>query len=215
MTHSLHQRRWWTLTLVSTIVACDGSNLASPALATESRQSSAVIPDAPSTGGLLELAVADPKGDNSSPFDVRTMTLLFDNVSGAFSITLQTDPSAPFPTGGLIRTNINLYNPARSSFFQCDIGDFTLTESTQTLVLVGTSSLLTTWAPGDNVYTNSLKGTPTPPGSSEYHSSAIWNFDITSGPQLEDQIAFSNEAKPAKVARSKTTTVVSQGLACS
>jgi len=205
--------RWWTLVLVSVVAACESPRIASPH-ATVSRASAAVTPYAPPTGGFLEFDVADPKGDNTGPIDIRDMNFVFDNVSGAFSITLQADPTAPFATGGSIRININLYNPAKSSYFHCNPTDFTLDAATQTVILVGSSSQITTWEAGDQVYTNSLKGTPNPPGTSLFRSQVVWNFDINSSTQLEDVIAYSNLAKPAKVARSKTSTLETQGLTC-
>jgi len=205
-------RRRWTLVLVSVVAACEAPSLATPSITGSSHPSSAVIPNAPPSGGPLELDVTDPKGDNTGPIDVRAMAFVFDN-TGAFNITLQADASAPFATGGSIRININLYNPAKSSFFHCNPVDFTLAADTRTVVLTGSSSELTSWASGDLVYTNSLAGTPNPPNVSEYRSSVIWNFDITATTELEDVIALKDLAKPVKVVRSKAT-LGSQGLTC-
>jgi hypothetical protein len=200
------------LVLAFVVAGCDASSLATPPTAGSSQPSSAVIPSAPPTGGPLELDVTDPNGDNTGPIDVRSMTFVFDN-TGAFNITLQADASAPFATGGSIRININLYNPAKSSYFHCNPVDFSLSADTRTVVLTGSSSELTSWASGDLVYTNSLAGTPNPPNVSEYRSQVVWNFDINATTQLEDVIAFKDLSKPVKVVRSKAT-LGSQGLAC-
>lgn len=78
--------------------------------------------------------------------------------------------------------------------------EFTLNAATQTVVLVGSSSELMTWEAGDQVYTNSLKGTPNPPNVSVYRSQVVWDFDVTATTEQEDVLAYSNLAKPAKLA---------------
>ncbi len=207
-------RRWWMLALVSTVAACDSPNLASPPVASALHGSNAVTPNAPSKAGLLEFSVSDPRGDNTGPIDVRSMNFVFDNTSGAFSVTLQAYPSGPFATGGSIHININLYNPAKSSFFHCNPVDFALDAATRTLVLTGTSSEVTTWASGDLIYPVSAPGTPLPPNVSEYQSAVVWNFDITMPNRFVDAIANSDPSVPAKIVRSRSGSVASQGLAC-
>jgi hypothetical protein len=75
------------------------------------------------------------------------------------------------------------------------LNDFDLTSPTDSILLIGRAGELTTWQIGDQVYTNSLAGTPNPPGVSLFRSAV--GID---GGFSEDVIAFADLAQPATVA---------------
>jgi hypothetical protein len=144
---------------------------------------------------LLEISVQDPVGDNTGPIDVTDMLMTWDPGTGDYEITIQTDAANPFI--GDFRININLFNVVDPSFFQDTFNDFLLNAPVHTLILTGNSSILQGWEIGDDVFTNSLGGTPNPPGSSLFRTS------VTSRPfgflTNEDFIAFADNTQPAVV----------------
>lgn len=143
----------------------------------------------------LQITVNDPAGDNTGPIDALEMTLLFDDISGAYEISLKASDSAPFLGDFLV--NVNLFNVDAGSFFGDTANDYSLSMPTTVLILTGTSPPLTSWSVGDRVYTNSLFGTPNPPGSSLYRtsvSSVPHGFLIN-----EDYVAFADPTMPAMV----------------
>ena len=150
----------------------------------------------------LEIAVSDPVGDNTGPIDVTQMSMTWDAGTGDYEITLTSDPAHPFD--GAFRININLFNVDDPSAFNDTGNDFVLAASTDALVLTGSASVLTRWDVGDDVHTNSLGGTPNPPGTSLFRSS------VTTPPFAfltnEDVIAYADVTRPA-VVRPATLTV--------
>ena len=141
------------------------------------------------------ITVDDPLGDNTGLTDVRSMELLFDPSTGDYTLTLTADPLAPFQ--GTFRINVNLYNPAAGTFFSRTGVDYTLTTPQSVVVLQGASPALTAWVAGQQVFTNSLAGTPNPPGSTLYRSSVSHvPFGFLTN---EDVIAFADLSVPAIV----------------
>jgi hypothetical protein len=170
--------------------ACSGDSALSP-LAVDGASAVMVA----QTRHLLQLIVKDPIGDNTGPIDVTEMVMRFDTLSGDYQIDVFASASAPF--AGDFRINVNLFNAGRALFFQDAFNDFSLGSGVQRLRLTGNSQALRTWAVGDAVYTNSLAGTPNPPGASLYRTA------VTSVPFTyltnEDYVAFANAATPAVV----------------
>ena len=143
----------------------------------------------------VQVLVADPARDNSGPIDVLEMVLRFDSVSGAYQVDLTASSTAPF--SGDFRININLFNIDAGSLFQVVVNDYSLSSPRTTITLTGVSPALTDWTVGDRVHTNSLFGTPDPPGSTLYRTSVMsvpfgWLAN-------EDYVAFPNGAQPAVV----------------
>jgi len=154
----------------------------------------------------IELSLDDPVEDNTGPIDVLNMTMLFDNGTGVYVIHLFASPSAPFI--GSFRININLFNEDTGGFFQDAVNDYNLAAATTVLTLNGTDPGLTAWNIGDRVYTNSLFGTPNPPGISLFRSSLMsLPFSFLDN---EDYIAFAEPALPALV---QEATVATRDLA--
>ena len=146
-------------------------------------------------GYPVQVLVADPARDKSGPIDVLEMVLRFDSVSGAYQVDLTASPTAPF--SGDFRININLFNIDAGSLFQDVVNDYSLSSPRTTITLTGISPALTDWTVGDRVHTNSLFGTPDPPGSTLYRTSVMsvpfgW---LTN----EDYVAFATGAQPAVV----------------
>jgi hypothetical protein len=137
------------------------------------------------------ITVDDPMGDHTGLTDVRSMELRFDPASGDYTITLIADPLAMFQ--GSLRINVNLYNPEAGTFFTRTFVDLTFATPESVVVLQGTSPALTAWETGQEVYTNSLAGTPNPSGVTLFRSS-VWHLTIG-----EDVIAFSDLSVPAIV----------------
>jgi hypothetical protein len=144
---------------------------------------------------VLTVHVDDPLGDQSGPVDVATMDLDFDPATGEYSIFIRADDAAPF--SGEFRVNINLFNVDAPSVFSDVFNDYTLTSAQTELVLSGQSGVLMDWEVDDRVYTNSLAGTPNPPGTTLFRSgvSGIPVEFLTN----EDVIAFSDLSQPAVV----------------
>jgi hypothetical protein len=180
--------------------ACDTNSMTAPADTAPSITAAAVAARtvaAASAGSAfpLQIVVDDPLGDNTGPIDVTRMVLRFDGATGAYEIEINATPSAPFV--GDFKVNVNLFNFDAPSYFRDTNHNYSLTTATSTIVFAGTSSELSTWSPGDRVYTNSLDGGPNPPGVSLFRS------QVTSVPfgflTNEDYIAFADRAEPAIV----------------
>jgi hypothetical protein len=145
------------------------------------------------------VAVTDPINDRFGAdflIDVSRMDLTFDSGTGDYEIVVRTHPGFPF--SGVFRININLFNVDAGSFFSDAVNDFDLTSPTDSILLTGSAVELTTWQSGDQVYTNSLAGTPNPPGATLFRS-AVGSIDggfLTA----EDVIAFADLSEPALVA---------------
>jgi hypothetical protein len=146
-----------------------------------------------SYGAPLELTVEDPLGDNTGPTDVTGMTLRFDPQTGLYEVILSASAVQPFQ--GEFRVNINLFNPMRQSFFHDTMNDIRLATPTTTVRLTGYHRALRDWQPRDEVYTNSLGGTPNPAGSTLFRS-AVSHFPMGFLTN-EDVIAFADVAAPA------------------
>jgi hypothetical protein len=144
---------------------------------------------------LLELVVTDPVGDNTGASDILELRLRFDPESGAYEIEIQADAAHPFE--GEMRININLFNPAKSSFFSDTMNDLQLDTPTTLLRLAGHHPELRKWTSEDSVHTNSLGGTPNPPGASLYRSS-VTHFPMGFLTN-EDVIAFEDVRTPGVV----------------
>jgi hypothetical protein len=151
------------------------------------------------TTAKYTVSVIDPINDRYGAdflIDVSRMDLTFDPGSGNYEIVLRTHPGFPFI--GVFRININLFNVDAGSFFSDAVNDFDLTSPTDSILLTGSAAELTTWQSGDQVYTNSLAGTPNPPGATLFRS-AVGSIDggfLTA----EDVIAFADLSEPALVA---------------
>ena len=141
------------------------------------------------------ISVVDPLADHTGPVDVVGMVMDFDPLTGDYEIVLRSDSAAPFDSD--FRVNINLFNPDDQSVFRDTVNDFSLSEPTTTLNLVGTSDALKGWEIGDRVFTNSLAGTPNPPGTTLYRS-GVSGFPVEFLTN-EDVIAFSDLSQPAFV----------------
>jgi hypothetical protein len=143
------------------------------------------------------ISVVDPANDTygAFPIDVSQMDLVFDPANGDYQIVLRTYAGSPFL--GTFRININLFDVDAGIPFGDVLNDYDLASSTDSILLTGNAPQLATWQTGDRVYTNSLAGTPNPPGASLYRSSVS---APTSGfLDFEDVIAFADLAQPAIV----------------
>ncbi len=186
-------RRPSAIVSLAFVVGCQDETPVGPPLTdAAAATSSAPTPDLEPP---LSLTVVDPAGDHTGPIDVVRMEMGFDDGTGDYEISLTASAAAPFD--GDFRVNINLFNVDANSFFQDVVNDFTLASPTPTLVLAGTSSVLTSWGQGDRVHTNSLGGTPNPPGVSLFRSA------VSTPPSgfltNEDFIAFLDETVPAVI----------------
>ena len=141
------------------------------------------------------LCVVDPVGDNLGHVDLVKMVMTFDDTTGDYQVFLTADAAAPFV--GSFRVNLNLYNPDAPSLFQDVINDFNIAMPSTTLILQGNDPALTVWNTGDRVFTNSLDGTPNPPGTTLFRSSAgsFPRSFLTN----EDTLAFAKRPLPAIV----------------
>lgn len=119
---------------------------------------------APAQATLLSFSFDDPVGDQSGPpgafpgIDVTRLDFVFDDVSGAYQITLTATEEAPFLTS--FRVNVNLYNvdagpAAFPSFFTDNQNDFVLSLPQSTLTLGGVAPLLRFWNRGDRIASSS------------------------------------------------------------
>jgi hypothetical protein len=140
----------------------------------------------------LHIGVDDPIGDHGALIDVILMILRFDNLSGAYEIEITTSPNAPFI--GDFRINVNLFNVDAVSFFSDAVNDYSLTSPVTRIILTDTSSALLTWSAGDRIHTNSLAGTPNPPGGITQFACQV--FTIGAG---LDHITFRDLTVPAIV----------------
>ncbi len=156
---------------------------------------SALDPPASNGATLLTISVTDPIGDHTGAIDVTRMLMDFDPATGDYQIVLKADPANPFDAD--FRVNINLFNVDDPSFFSDAVNDFLLGTPTTGLILSGVSFALNGWEAGDQVFTNSLGGTPNPPGTSLFRS-AVGNFP-RSFLTNEDFIAFADRTQPATV----------------
>ena len=116
----------------------------------------------PIAAGNLYLYMEDPVGDNSGNIDVRNMSLVFDDQTGNYMLTVGATESKPFL--GNFRININLFNPdtgptsSNPSYFGDTFNDYNLATPTTELVLTGINANLTSWGIGDRVATTTLSG---------------------------------------------------------
>lgn len=150
------------------------------------------------------VSVTDPIDDRYGAdflIDVSKMDLTFDPRTGDYEIVVRTHTGFPF--SGVFRININLFNVDAGSFFSDALNDFDLVSPTDSILLTGTAGELTTWQVGDRVYTNSLAGTPNPPGSTLFRS-AVGSIDA-GFLSSEDVIAFADLAQPALVSAATLT----------
>jgi hypothetical protein len=147
-------------------------------------------PDGPDQ---LVLRIDDPVGDHTGRSDVTRMTMEIDAASGAYRIVIEADSAALFQDS--LRINVNLYNTDAGSFFSHTVDDRLVATPAAELVLEGFSSAVRSWRNGDRVYTNSLEGTPNPPGSTLFRSS-VTHFPMGFLTN-EDVIAFEDLARPA------------------
>ena len=183
-------RRSFAIVSLALVVGCQDETPVGPPLTdAAAATSSAPTPDLELP---LSLTVVDPAGDHTGPIDVVRMEMGFDDGTGDYEISLTASSAAPFD--GDFRVNINLRNADANSFFQDVVNDFTLSSSTTTLVLAGTSSVLTSWGQGDRVHTNNLGGTP--PGG--LFKSSVSSFPIGFLTN-KDVIAFLDETVPAVI----------------
>jgi hypothetical protein len=158
------------------------------------------LPITPGEGlppGAVERSVIvdDPRGDHTGLTDIRRMDLRFDASTGAYTLVLTADPDAMFQDS--IRINVNLYNPEAGTFFSRTMVDRRFDTPVSEVVLRGRSSELQAWQPGQEVFTNSLDGTPNPPGATLFRSSV--NHFPLGFLTNEDVITFENRATPAIV----------------
>lgn len=174
--------------VVRTIIAALVVTLPTLWVVASSQAQSAPVP--------LLITVDDPLGDNTGLIDVSSMTLLFDQASGAYEMTLTASAAAPFV--GPFRVNVNLFNVDADSFFQDAVNDYSLATPTTTLTLTGTSALLRSWSAGHRVFTNSLFGTPNPPNSTLFRTSVL-STPFTTFLTNEDYVAFAVATTPAIV----------------
>ncbi len=106
----------------------------------------------------LHVTWLDPTGDHSGAVDITSIRLDFDNATGAYTITVSSDPLAPFL--GDFRVNVNTLNmdigtaACAQSAFVDNVNDFSFATSTTEVVLSGTSSVLTFWDSGDQIAAN-------------------------------------------------------------
>ncbi len=151
--------------------------------------------EAPGYPGRSLLEVEDPLGDNTGPVDVRKMQLRWDQATGDYQITFFATGQAPFR--GAIRVNVNLFNVDDGSFFQDAVNDFDFATPQVRLTLTGTDPTLTGWDAGERVHTNSLGGTPNPPGTRLFRT-AVNGFPLEPLTN-EDFVAFADLTQPAVV----------------
>jgi hypothetical protein len=126
----------------------------------------------------LVLSSIDPVMDQSgaSP-DIIEMRFVFDNITGDYTIGLQTSNADPFQ--GSFRININLFNvdvgttADAPSFFQDVFNDISLPTPTEIFTLTGNNTRLTAWNEGDRILLNNYgppSCTPHPDGGTCFAS---------------------------------------------
>jgi hypothetical protein len=184
--------RSWNSTLLLVLAACGSDSGATAGL---------LAPDEPGGRNLeqpsrLLLEVEDPPGDNTGPIDVIRMAMRWDQATGKYEITLLAREEAPFR--GMVRINVNLFNVDEGSFFSDTMNDIQLGSPQTTLTLTGRDPALTGWDPGERVYTNSLGGTPNPPGTTMFRT-AVSAFPM-GWLSNEDYIALTDVTQPILVA---------------
>jgi len=178
------------------LLACDGGPTATSDGLLPSFSVGQSLDLAASNGAtLLTISVTDPVGDHTGAIDLTRMLLDFDPATGDYEIVLKADPVYPFDA--VFRVNINLFNVDDPSLFADTGNDFLLETPTTALMLSGVSSALTGWEAGDQVFTNSLGGTPNPPGISLFRSGVL-NLPFTFLTN-EDFIASADLTQPATV----------------
>ena len=102
------------------------------------------------------------------------------------------------PFHGATRVNVNLFNVDDGRLFQDVVNDFDFATPRVRLTLTGTNPTLTGWDAGERVHTNSLGGTPNPPGTRLFRTAVS---GIPLGPLMnEDFVAFADLTQPAVVA---------------
>ena len=167
--------------------------------------------DQPTTNsGILIFALRDSTGDLMGPADITGMLMVFDTTMGEYTIYLVADSSHPFPASSLFRININLFNrdlgtTARNpAFFSRTMDDHVLTQSQTMIELRGMDYNLHSWGAGNRVFTNSLRYTGNPEGTSLFRSS-VW--DPVHGGFLagEDVIANGSWSTPVVLQKNATT----------
>ncbi len=122
----------------------------------------------------LTFSYDDPLGDNGGIVDVKKMTVVFDNETGAYKIVLRASAAHPFV--GQFRINIGLYNPdvaANFSELADALNDYNLANAATTLTLTGTNGNLLKWAAGHKVVTNSGAGYGAPPWVNSFSSAVV------------------------------------------
>jgi len=110
---------------------------------------------------ILKFSFVDEKNDQTrqSGADLLSISVVFDNLTGAYTTTLQSTVEAPFK--GKIGVNANLANvdtPAYvswQSYFFDNLRTIQLTEPTNIVSWQGTASSLKYWQAGDRVVTSS------------------------------------------------------------
>lgn len=150
-------------------------------------------------GENLFIIFTDPAGDSLGSVDVVGVGLSFDKTTGAYTLLLLADSSAPFH--GDFRVNINLYNPDTGttncdpSFFNDTMNDYIGFPSDTILVLSGVNSNLRTWDVGDRVATNS---TPfgNPDCTSLFHSAVADLCDVSQRDLIADGDTFATIFAP-------------------
>jgi hypothetical protein len=171
---------------------CSDKDVVAPPL--ESGPCVGACPTGSSAGSHLVINVDDPQRDHTGPIDVTRMTMRIYG-GGEYEIELIADDDAPF--NGAFRVNMNLFNVNAGKLFKDVFNESVLMFPQERIVLRGTSPMLARWTPGDTVYTNSLAGTPNPPGASLFRSS------VSSAPHgfltNEDFIADGDRSIPAIV----------------
>ena len=121
------------------------------------------------------------------------MQLSFNPGSGYYTLKIEAHESAPFQDS--IRININLYNPQAGTFFSRTLVDRMITEPRSSVELSGYSDALLWWRANQEVFTNSLEGTPNPPNATLFRSSV--NHFPLGYLTNEDVISFEKLATPA------------------
>ena len=127
------------------------------------------FPFATAKPAVLSFSFTDPAGDSGAAGgDLTSLSFVFDNTTGAYTINLTADPAKPF--FGAFRINVNLLNPDTApnrSFFASDENDFNLSTATTTIALSGANTLLESWTAGERVAANNYPF-GNPPGETSF-----------------------------------------------
>jgi hypothetical protein len=110
-----------------------------------------------SDAATLSVSFADRVRDGTaSSGDLVGMSLVFDDSTGDYSITVAANPADPFR--GSLLVNVNFDNPdtvpSATAFFQHPPNIVDLAAPTTFIVLTGTNDILTSWRLGDRVATS-------------------------------------------------------------